>query len=254
MTAVAMTADRPATLRFLEMASVAVFTAVCGMLAMRLWSVPWERPELLRIGAGVAIGYLVADVVSGIVHWFCDTFFHDDTPLIGRAFIQPFREHHADPLAITRHDFFEVNGNSCLALLPVAALVLLLGGPGPGEAVPALFAQSLLLSFALATFATNQFHKWAHQQRPAAPVRWLQASGLILSPAHHGRHHRVPYRQSFCITAGWLDPLLDRTRVFERIERAVRGSHGDNRGRRASANRKRVASRAALTDRLPGKR
>jgi len=252
MTAVAMTADRPVTLRMLETASVAVFAAVCSMLAMRLWSVPWETPALLRIGAGVALGYLAADVVSGIVHWFCDTFFHDDTPLIGRAFIHPFREHHDDPLAITRHGFLEVNGNSCLALLPVVTAVLLLGGPGPGEAVPWLFAQSLLLSFALAMFATNQFHKWAHQQRPAAPVRWLQASGLILSPAHHGRHHSAPYRQSFCITAGWLDPVLDRTRVFERIEHAIRGVHGDGHRRRASAaNRNRIPSRRVPTDRIP---
>lgn len=243
-----MTANRPVTLRMLEMASVAVFTAVCSMLAMRLWSAPWERAHLLQIGAGVALGYLLADVVSGIVHWLCDTFFHDDTPLIGRAFIQPFREHHSDPMAITRHGFFEVNGNSCLALLPVVAGVLLFGRPGLGEAVPALFTQSLLLSFALATFATNQFHKWAHQQRPAAPVRWLQASGMILSPAHHGRHHCVPYRQSFCITAGWLDPVLDRTRLFERIEHVVRRIHSDGGGRRTTFNRKRVASRRERTE------
>lgn len=201
---------------------MAAFAAVSGALALRLWAVPWETPLLVPMFAGAFVGYLVADVMSGIVHWFCDTFFHDDTPLIGRAFIHPFREHHADPLAITRHGFFEVNGNNCLAMLPVISMVLVLGQPGPGQAVPALFWQSLALSFALATFATNQFHKWAHQRRPVAPVRWLQASGLVLSPAHHRRHHAEPYRQAFCITAGWLDPLLDRTRVFERIEHAVR--------------------------------
>lgn len=211
------------TIRLLEMASVAGFAAVSGVLAMRLWSVPWSGRQLLVIGSGTLIGYVLADVVSGIVHWFCDTFFHDDTPLIGPAFIHPFREHHLDPLSITRHGFFEVNGNNCLALLPLVAAVLLLGEPRQGEAVPALFVQVTALAFAMATFATNQFHKWAHQQRPVAAVRWLQATGLILSPVHHGLHHAAPYRQAYCITAGWLDPLLDRLRIFERIERAVRG-------------------------------
>ncbi|MFN2377130.1 MAG: fatty acid desaturase CarF family protein [Candidatus Binatia bacterium] len=218
-----MSPERPFTIRMLEIASVAGFTVVSGALAMRLWSVPWEGRQLLMITAGALIGYVLADVVSGFVHWFCDTFFRDDTPLIGPAFIHPFREHHVDPLAITRHGFFEVNGNNCLALLPLVTAVLFLGQPREGEAVPALFVQSTALAFALATFATNQFHKWAHQQRPVAAVRWLQARGLILSPAHHGLHHAAPYRQAYCITAGWLDPLLDRLRIFERIERVVRG-------------------------------
>jgi len=226
------------TIRMLEAASVAGFATVAGALAVRLWSVPWEAPQLLQMGAGALLGYLLADVASGVVHWFCDTFFHEDTPLIGRAFIHPFREHHVDPLAITRHGFFEVNGNNCLALLPLLIAVLVLGDPHQGEAVPALFAQSLTLGFTLATFATNQFHKWAHQHRPAAAVRRLQAIGVILSPAHHSRHHREPYRQAYCITVGWLDPLLDRTRLFERIEHAVRP-------RSANAGRSQLAAGAA---------
>lgn len=226
-----MTPERPVTIRLLEMASVAGFAAVSGALAMRLWSVPWEARSLLVICAGAGIGYVLADVISGVVHWFCDTFFHEDTPLIGAAFIHPFREHHLDPLAITRHGFFEVNGNNCLALLPLVVAVLFLGEAHEGGPVPALFAQSTVLAFALATFATNQFHKWAHQPRPAAAVRWLQASGLILSPVHHRLHHAGPYRQAYCITAGWLDPLLDRLRVFERIEHLVRGRRPAARAR-----------------------
>jgi len=246
-----MASARPRTIRLLEVASVAAFAVAAGALAARLWSVPWDRSSLLPMCAGALLGYVAADVVSGIVHWFCDTFFQDDTPVIGRAFIHPFREHHVDPLAITRHGFFEVNGNNCLALVPVVAAVLVLGEPGDGDEVPALFGQSLALGFALATFTTNQIHKWAHQQRPAAAVRWMQGTGLILSPAHHDRHHSTPHRQAFCITAGWLDPLLDRMRIFERIEHAVsrfpRGA--GKRSRSNSPSRRMPADRAAEADR-----
>jgi hypothetical protein len=34
-----------------------------------------------------------------------------------------FREHHIDPVAITRHPFFETNGNSILATLPFAVFL-----------------------------------------------------------------------------------------------------------------------------------
>lgn len=216
-----MDSPRPTVIRILEVASVTGFAIAAALLLVRVSSVEGGASDLLRILLGAALGYVLADVVSGIVHWFCDTFFHEDTPVIGRAVIHPFREHHADPLAITRHGFFEVNGNNCLALLPLLVATLVLGSPASG-AVPALFWQALVLGFALATFATNQFHKWAHQKRPSRIVRWLQGTGLVLSPAHHQLHHSNPYRQAFCITAGWLDPLLDRAKVFERIELAVR--------------------------------
>ena len=54
-------------------------------------------------------------------------------------------------------------------------------------------------------------------------MAWLQRRGVILSREHHDIHHASPYDTYYCITVGFWNPLLDRTRFFERTERLLRG-------------------------------
>jgi hypothetical protein len=66
--------------------------------------------------------------------------------------------------------------------------------------------------------ATNQFHKWAHQATSPRVARWLQSAGLILSTRHHAIHHAAPHDRHYCITVGWLNPLLNAVRFFRAAE------------------------------------
>jgi len=213
--------QRPFWVKAFDVASLGTLTFLLAVAAVRLLRVvgaggPWW--VLLLVSAAAL---LAADFLSGLVHWTCDRFFADDTPLIGRMLIHPFREHHRDPLAITRHGFFELCGNNALAvLLPLLAIVLT--GP-PGAALGSIAAHGFVTALALAIAATNQFHKWAHAAHRPSVVRWLQRRRLILSPDAHERHHRGDYSHGYCVTTGWLNPVLDAYRVLPRCEAWLRG-------------------------------
>jgi len=182
-------------MRVVEIASIAAFLVLAAAQLARL------EPGWMLVGAALA-AWMTADLLSGLVHWALDSFGSVRTPLVGPAFIRPFREHHADALAITRHDFVETNGASCLGALP-----LLLGA----GAAPAGPLHAFLVFTAMGALAANQCHKWAHLAPAGVPAaaRALQRLRLILPPAGHARHHQAPFDRDYCTASGWLNRPLN---------------------------------------------
>ena len=143
----------------------------------------------LSILAVTLLGILAADLLTGFIHWGCDTWGTPELPLVGRTLIRTFREHHVDPQSITRHDWAEINGEACLGAtvvltgllmaFPISATTFLLGW--------------WLTCFIVAAMFTNQLHKWAHMPDPPRFARWLQRCHLILTPKDHRHHHTRPF-------------------------------------------------------------
>jgi hypothetical protein len=171
--------------------------------------------------AAVPIALIGGDLVTGLVHWFADTYFSEDTPIIGPTLVKPFRLHHVYPRDITTHNVVEVVGNSCILAVPALSLCVYLLWLLPQSGWLA-FKTVCIALLAVATVFTNQFHKWAHQEKPSNLVCWLQRRRLVLEPAHHELHHTAPYNLHYCITNGWLNPLLNRIKFFRRLEACLR--------------------------------
>lgn len=205
------------THRRLEIVGIALFFA-CEILVVRNLVVAGDTMPWAIVGAA-ALGWLAADLVSGLVHWAGDSWGDPDFPILGRNFIRPFRHHHVDPLAITRHDFIATNGNNCMTTL--LALVPAVFVPVSVETPWRAFFLWFVVWLTLAVFATNQLHKWAHLERPPAPIRWLQRLHLVLPPDHHDVHHARPYDDNYCITVGWLNGPLRWIRFFRTLERVI---------------------------------
>ncbi|XP_065828436.1 plasmanylethanolamine desaturase 1-like isoform X2 [Oscarella lobularis] len=161
-----------------------------------------QRSHVTWIIADIVFAILAADFSSGFVHWAADTWGSVNIPIVGKAFIRPFREHHIDPTAITRHDWIQTNGDNCL---------LTLG--------PLCYIAYQLMTKALFVTFTNQFHKWSHTYYGLPKwVETLQDWHVILPRKHHRVHHVSPHETYFCISTGWLNYPLECIQFWQGLE------------------------------------
>lgn len=183
--------------------------------------------QLLQAGAGwlvipgALLGLVCGDFVTAFVHWAADTYCDESTPIIGQSLVKPFRVHHVRPREICEHGIVETIGNTCILAAPLLALFVLIMVSGE-TSIATAFAVFIAAATVGVTVATNQFHKWAHHEAPPRLVRCLQRATFILSSEHHRAHHTAPFDSSYAITNGWLNPLLNRTKFFRRLEGALR--------------------------------
>lgn len=202
--------------RAFEVASIAAFFALGVLLSADIVDAVMRAPLLgLMVPPVALLGYLTSDFTSGLVHWLADRYGSRTTPLLGPKFVVPFRDHHDDPEAIGRHDFVEANGDNCfMALFVLVPASLLRVDQAPWLALVMLY----VLVLALGTLLTSMAHGWAHRADPPAMARWLARAGLVIAREHHDHHHQGDHLTHYCITTGWLNGLLDRTRFLRKLE------------------------------------
>jgi ubiquitin-conjugating enzyme E2 variant len=185
----------------------------------------------VQMFVGTIAGILFADFMSGLFHWFADTWGNLDWPVIGKTFIRSFREHHVAPSAMCNHDVVETNGDSLLTLLiPLFLLcrtdILRNSSDGISPYWFDLASYCFWLTAIQAIAFTNQFHKWAHTYRPPAFIAFLQNRGIILSKENHLIHHRPAFDGYYCITTGWLNPILEKINFWKFLEKIVSAMTG----------------------------
>jgi ubiquitin-conjugating enzyme E2 variant len=160
---------------------------------------------------------VLADLVSGLVHWIADTWGSESLPVVGRRFLRPFRVHHTNPDDFLRRNFLDTNGDVAMLCLPV----LLAGFLIPLDTGPGRLAAVALVAFCAGVLPTNQVHQWAHMPNPPGWVGWLQRRGLLLSHAQHQRHHVAPFAVNYCISTGWCNRPLTTVGFFPALEWVV---------------------------------
>jgi len=181
--------------------------------------------NLSAIVIGIFLGIIFADFSSGVVHWAADTWGTLEVPFFGSTFIRSFREHHVSPTAMCEHDWFETNGdNFMLVVIPLFLLMRKNLMENSENGIPAwwdMFSVTFWIAAAMSVALTNQFHKWAHTHRPPSYVTFLQKYRIILPKEIHTQHHKPAFDGSYCITTGWLNPLLDALGFWRFVEKYI---------------------------------
>lgn len=164
--------------------------------------------DMLLLGlAKLLMGWLIADFISGLLHWIEDRLLWVGMPLLSEAIVEPNRLHHSDPMAFVASGFWERNWTTWAVAVPIAALWLW------------WFDFSLILLGAfLAGLVVNEVHALAHRGNLPAPLRVLQQVGLIQSPTHHNGHHRGDHDRRYCILTDYCNPLLDTIGFWSGLE------------------------------------
>lgn len=154
---------------------------------------------------------VLADFVSGLVHWLEDAYARPDMKLVGKIAEENLR-HHARPREFISKSWWESSSDLLLVGL-VATLLALLTHTFSGW----------LLLFVMLTINANQIHKWAHQGPRENPVivTTLQRLRILQTPREHAKHHRGSKDSHYCVITNVLNPVLEKTAFWKNLEALV---------------------------------
>ncbi len=166
--------------------------------------------DVFSIAAQLLLGWLLADLISGLVHWLEDRVFWVGMPLLSKAVVEPNRLHHIDAQAFLRQSLLSRNSTTWPVVLAIALPWLAVAG----------FSWIWLGAMAGGLVVT-EVHVRTHRPVGASWYSALQEIGIVQSRGHHVGHHAPPMDRRYCILTNWINPILDRAAVWRRLESSL---------------------------------
>jgi ubiquitin-conjugating enzyme E2 variant len=154
---------------------------------------------------------LAADFLTGLVHWWEDTYGLPTWPVLGQLVIEPNLEHHRKPgLMGSMNTFFDRWWQSAVLAGGVCLLAWLAG----------VLTWHLVTIGCLASLG-NEVHAWSHRGGQGWLVKLLQDAAIVQSPAQHARHHRPPFDRYYCTLTNLTNAVLERIEFWRGLEAAI---------------------------------
>lgn len=162
----------------------------------------------MSITLWVIICILIADFLTGLIHWAEDCYCTESIPFIGSPVCKPNIDHHKFPTLMNEvKGFIRHTYQSYIIALMVFGVAYLFG----------FFSWQLLL-IGLIAGTGNQIHSWNHEAKSSYFIQWLKDSGLIQSQRQHNIHHIPPYDRCYCVLINFNNAWLDRIYFWRGLE------------------------------------
>lgn len=152
---------------------------------------------MINIIIQIFIGIIIADLISGLIHWLEDEYGNADWPIVGSIF-EANQNHHTRPLDFLKNTFIQRN----LVTFCIAAFIYILTLIFFG------FHLYLLVAFLVGSMS-NEIHAYTHRKDNPKWVLFLQKYGIMCSPISHAAHHRNNKQNYFAVTS-WLNWLFEK--------------------------------------------
>jgi len=164
----------------------------------------------------IIICVLVADFITGFVHWLEDTYGVPTWPFgIGKNVIEPNIVHHENPTKMTMSGILSRNYQTAIPALLITLVIWCLYGWA--------FTWPIGLTLLLAGCLGNEVHSWNHTPREKLPkwIIFLQDTCIIQTRKQHAIHHKKPYDKYYCTLTNITNAVLELLGFWKRLEWAV---------------------------------
>lgn len=155
-------------------------------------------------------GYLIADSISGITHWWMDRYGKENMPIVGPAVVEINTMHHENPRRMLSRSYWYLSKSAWVFSWGICLVWFLIFGRLPWQ----------MVWIAIIGSNGNIIHLWTHMFKNEKPqiVSWMQKVKIIQNPAQHASHHTKPEERAYCIISPWLNPILDKTKFWFKLE------------------------------------
>lgn len=172
-------------------------------------TVLFQTLPIFWLGVQILLLWLLADLITGLVHWWQDTYGHPNWPILGKHLVIPNLNHHKNPRGMLKDKYWPRVRASVVAALIMIIIFWLCGW----------HSWRMVLCLVFSTQG-NQIHAMAHRtnKENGKLVMFLQRLGIFQGRKMHGWHHRAPYDTNFFILTNYLNPFFNKIKFFERLE------------------------------------
>lgn len=179
-----------------------VFSIVSIFTNIQFFKLSWCALQLFLL-------WISADFITGMIHWWEDTYGNPNWRVIGKYVVEPNLVHHKQPNKLLEGSYWSRINTSFFAAAIIGVILGCIGWLSWQVIVCLLFCTQ-----------GNAVHAMSHRpdRTTGKLVRFLQKTGIFQSKKMHRWHHKAPYETNFCVMSDFSNPILNQIGFWKKLE------------------------------------